>query len=269
MVRVTDNIPSSDNLHMIRERLQCQHNINIKGKFCKEPNNVNILINENDTLVNLNINNGDILYLFPEKDFIRKIIDADNSCLFNSIWYLINNDDTFEGNNYRKLISQYIQNDSETYSEEILGKSPKLYSEWLLKLTAWGGEIEMNILSKILNIEIVAVDIETGLLYKYGELFNYNQRIYVLYDGIHYDALYRGKDDKCKKEERITIFKPETKEYDEYCIKELSKKLKDQKKFINLEGCEIKCLICNIGLHGQKEAREHANITGHQNFDQF
>jgi hypothetical protein len=42
----------------------------------------------------------------------------------------------------------------------------------------------MNILSQILNTEIISVDIETGLLYKYGESFNYNQRIYVLYDGI-------------------------------------------------------------------------------------
>ena len=53
----------------------------------------------------------------------------------------------------------------------------------------------------------------------------------------------------------------------------LASQLKEQKKFVNCNSdagdFSLKCLVCNAGLRGPTEAREHAKSTGHQNFGQM
>jgi ubiquitin thioesterase OTU1 len=38
---------------------------------------------------------------------------------------------------------------------------------------------------------------------------------------------------------------------------------------VDLAGFTLRCMVCNKGLNGQKEAQEHAMATRHQNFAQF
>ncbi len=38
---------------------------------------------------------------------------------------------------------------------------------------------------------------------------------------------------------------------------------------MDLAGFTLRCMVCNKGLTGEKEAREHAVATRHQNFAQF
>lgn len=49
------------------------------------------------------------------------------------------------GSFMRKIIADHVSQDIETYSEAILGKSPKAYCEWILKPDSWGGAIELSV----------------------------------------------------------------------------------------------------------------------------
>lgn len=90
----------------------------------------------------------------------------------------------------RDVISQQISNDKETYNEAILGKSNPEYCEWIKKPSSWGGAIEVAILSGYYGIEIDVVDIRNDLIQRFGEDQQYGMRVFLLYDGIHYDPLY-------------------------------------------------------------------------------
>lgn len=106
-----------------------------------------------------------------------------------------------------------MRNRPDVYTEAVLGKPPKQYSEWILDPTQWGGELELFILSQYYGAEIVAIEIKSQHCYVYGvwvwacvgwwgiygvwganvettwsdgttgEDKNYQRRIYVLYDG--------------------------------------------------------------------------------------
>jgi ubiquitin thioesterase OTU1 len=197
----------------------------------------------------------------------RRIIDADNSCLFNAIGYAIMRDKKSLAVVLRDAVAETVLVDSDFYSTEVLGQSPENYAAWIRNPEKWGGEIDMNILSKHLQLEIAAVDVQTGLVYVYGSEENgYTARIYLLYDGIHYDAIAFGNE-KNPELDDITLFSPKDVSITED-VKALAADLRTKKQFVNLAGCAIQCLVCKIGLKGQKEAQLHASQTGHQNFGQ-
>lgn len=81
---------------------------------------------------------------------VRRVIDADNSCLFNAISYLMEKDRK-QGAKLRKIIADVVRNRTDVYSEAVLGKTPKEYSDWILDPKHWGGEVEMFILSQVIN----------------------------------------------------------------------------------------------------------------------
>lgn len=200
------------------------------------------------------------------KNIMRRVIDANNSCLFNAIGYLLDYAiDTSES--YRSICASIVMSDSTTYSEEILGKSPSDYAYWISDTEKWGGEIEMNILANYFSIEIAAVDVQTGLVYKYGT--GNVKRIFLLYDGIHYDALVKSSSEgPPPMADDIRIFDSA----DESIVDDaraLAAELRGKKKFVDLGGCDIRCLVCQIGLCGQMAAVDHAKSTGHQNFGQI
>ena len=199
-----------------------------------------------------------------KRKFKRVIIDADNSCLFNALGYCLCNNTTLS-DKFRNMIIQDINNNTDIYTNDILGKERNEYCKWLKQNTSWGGEIEMNILSKLFDITINAVDIETNVVYKY-ESNNNNNCVYVIYDGIHYDAIALSNDND---NDNITIFdKNDINALNS--IKKLALDLKDKRQYVNINSqkFEIQCLVCSQLLKGQKEAVEHAKTTGHQNFSQ-
>mmetsp|Transcript_12582 Transcript_12582/g.12210 ORF Transcript_12582/g.12210 Transcript_12582/m.12210 type:complete len:338 (+) Transcript_12582:92-1105(+) len=200
----------------------------------------------------------------------RYVIDADNSCMFNALGYLIKKDKNKTGSLYREIIADKIKSD-DIYSADILGQPVEDYAKWILNPDKWGGEIEMSILAKHLHIEIAAIDVETGHLYIYGEGMKFNSRVYLLYDGIHYDAIVSSKiseDNQHDDKDDITIFfSSDTLVWKQ--VELLASELRKKKQFVNMAGCDLQCLICLKGLQGQKGAQEHAKITGHQNFGQI
>lgn len=194
----------------------------------------------------------------------RFIIDADNSCLFNAFGYCVFGSTTLS-NTLRHMIIHDINTNTDIYTNDILGKERNEYCTWLQNETSWGGEIEMTILSKLFNITINAIDIETNIVYKY-EIHNNNNCVYLCYDGIHYDAIALSNDND---NDNITIFdKNDTSILN--LVKNLAIDLKQQRQYVNINSTkfEIRCLVCSLLLRGQKEAIEHATNTGHQNFSQ-
>lgn len=98
--------------------------------------------------------------------------------------------DTDVGTYLREVIAQHVSNDKETYNEAMLGKPNADYCEWIRKSASWGGAIEVSILSNYYGIEIDVVDITNALINRFGEDKEYGMRVFLLFDGIHYDPLY-------------------------------------------------------------------------------
>lgn len=72
----------------------------------------------------------------------------------------------------------------------MLGRPNAEYCEWIRKPASWGGAIEVSILTNYYGIEIDVVDITNALINRFGEDKEYGMRVFLLFDGIHYDPLY-------------------------------------------------------------------------------
>ncbi|KAK3536669.1 hypothetical protein QTP86_017600, partial [Hemibagrus guttatus] len=195
----------------------------------------------------------------------RRTVPADNSCLFTSVNYVV------EGGVYnaacapdmRQLIAHIVASDSTAYSEAVLGKSNEDYCGWIRRSDTWGGAIELSILSKFYQCEICVVDTQTVRVDRFGEDAGYSKRVLLIYDGIHYDPLQMlvpGTD--CPPQ---TIFSTS----DDIILAqalELADEARRKRQYTDVNRFALRCMTCQTGLVGQKEAREHAKETGHTNF---
>jgi hypothetical protein len=210
----------------------------------------------------------------------RRVIDADNSCLFNAIGYLMLGGEaafkTFDPLSYRRIVADAVLGDPESYGAEMLEKEPAEYAQWIMKPDKWGGEIELFVLAKHLGVEIVAVDIRTGNCLTYGhagvgadasqQVPAGANRIYVIYDGVHYDAVRREKGILPSAREVTKFDSRDEQTFAE--VRQLAKTLREQKQFVNLSTGSLQCKVCFKVLDGETAAVEHAKSTGHQNFGQ-
>lgn len=196
---------------------------------------------------------------------MRKVVPADNSCLFTSINSLMNNGvvDTSSSGGMRELIAGVVLSDPENFSEAFLGKTNDKYCKWIMNKESWGGAIEISILSKYYSIEIDVVDTQSGRIDRFGEDQNYAQRILVIYDGIHYDPLMLEPFDTS--EPHQVVFS--TGDANILCqAMEIANEAKSSRQFTNVNSFTLKCLICQTHLKGQTDAQNHASQTGHINF---
>ena len=118
----------------------------------------------------------------------RRNVDEDNSCLFSSIGYLL--DDKFDENTklkYRQLLINYLENIEIDIAT--LGTSKESYINSMLNVNTWGGAIELNLFSELYQTEVVSFDIKSNRADIFGQDKNYINRIFVLYNGVHYDPL--------------------------------------------------------------------------------
>jgi ubiquitin thioesterase OTU1 len=145
---------------------------------------------------------------------LKKVVPADNSCLFTSIGFTLTGKiDTENGNFMRQVIAQQVNDDKGLYNEGILGRPNDEYCAWIMQTDSWGGAIEVSILSQYYGIgkygnlffillenhflvlflflpEIDVVDITNALINRFGEDRSYGMRVFLLFDGIHYDPLF-------------------------------------------------------------------------------
>ncbi|XP_012683263.2 ubiquitin thioesterase OTU1 isoform X2 [Clupea harengus] len=206
----------------------------------------------------------------PSLDFTvptleRRVVPADNSCLFTSVHYVV------EGGVYdlacapemRSLIAQIVASDPTAYSEAVLGKTNEEYCAWIRREDTWGGAIEVSILSKFYQCEICVVDTQTVRVDRFGEDAGYHKRVLLIYDGIHYDPLQKvvaGSDAPPQ-----TVF-PTVDDVTLAQALELADEARRKRQFTDVNRFALRCMVCQMGLVGQKEARQHAKDTGHTNF---
>lgn len=201
---------------------------------------------------------------------VRRVVKADNSCLFTSLGYVLEGHERQKGLKLRKVVADAVMADQERFNEAILdGKSNKDYAAWIQDSKSWGGAIELAILSEYYKTEIGVVSIEEMKVWFYGEGNNYPQRVFVLYDNIHYDPLaLTFVKDSTDEELDVTIFDPTDTSVVEKA-KKLAGQLNKQSQFTNTSKFTLRCLVCRSGLVGEKEAMEHAKTTGHCNFAEY
>ncbi|OMJ21305.1 Ubiquitin thioesterase OTU1 [Smittium culicis] len=201
---------------------------------------------------------------------IKRDIPDDNSCLFRAVSYLVHGtQENFYG--LRTVISDSITNsnklNSTSYSEAILGRPVPQYCNWIMQPNSWGGAIELQILADWFSIEIVTVDIKTGTHYVFGLAENkYTTRIYLLYSGIHYDAIVFNPSLSVNAYSNDTLMFPASDSHALDCAIQLSKLVRSKSGFTDTTSFKLLCLDCNTTLVGEKNATIHASKTGHTNF---
>ncbi|XP_076231380.1 yod1 deubiquitinase [Calliopsis andreniformis] len=194
---------------------------------------------------------------------MKKVVPADNSCLFTSIGYVLNGKvDPSCASFMREIIANAVAADPEEYSEAFLGRPNPEYCKWILKPDSWGGAIELSILSKFYGLEIAVIDSINAIINRFGEDQHYTQRVFLIFDGIHYDPLYLESFDGGSIQ---TIFPTE----DERTLLkavDLAWEAKSSRQFTDVQKFTLMCNDCKIKLNGQIAAQQHAKETGHMNF---
>lgn len=218
---------------------------------------------------------------------MKHVVPADNSCLFTSIHFVLNGkvDETGSVAPWmRNIIAETVSRDPETYSDAILGKANSEYCKWIKDDKSWGGGIEISILSSYYGIEIAVVDIVNAIINRFGEDQNYGQRVFLLFDGIHYDPLYLESTsvslrifrnscvifvEFCSQGEHLRTIFPTEDEKVYRDAEQLAIEAKSSRQYTDVNKFTLRCVICDIRLKGQTEAQQHAQETGHANFGEI
>ena len=196
----------------------------------------------------------------------RRFVDADNSCLFSSIGYLL--DDKFDENSklkYRQLLINYLENANIDIAT--LGTSKEDYINQMININTWGGAIELKLFSELFQTEIVSFDIQFNRADIFGQDKNYIHRIFVLYNGVHYDPLVMATTEDTNND--IKIFDTND---DSILInfKAYANNLKINGEYVDLSNSlNLKCSNCGNVCQSQEDAAEHGVNYGHWNFEEM
>ena len=222
----------------------------------------------------------------------RRAIPSDNSCLFNAVAYLCAGKrgsarepsirDGSPAKVLRELVASIVLSKPDKYDAGILGKPPAEYVQWILDLKRWGGSIELHVLAVHFNVEIVAIDIQTGLAHVHGEQHEGNrstqQQCFVLYSGVHYDAIafttpevavLKGKAAIESEEADLTVVENTGETNATDMALALARRLRRSGQFTDLKNCNVQCLTCFQKFQGREKCVSHAQETGHQNYGEF
>ncbi|PIA28410.1 hypothetical protein AQUCO_07000024v1 [Aquilegia coerulea] len=202
---------------------------------------------------------------------VRRVIPSDNSCLFNAVGFVMEHD-KHKAAELRQVIAATVASDPVKYSEAFLAKTNEEYCAWILDPEKWGGAIELSILAEYYGREIAAYDIQTCRCDLYGQELKYPERVMLIYDGLHYDALAVCPAEGAPEEFDQTIFtvqKDRTVGAIEGLALNLVKDAQRKRSYTDTGNFTLRCGVCQIGVIGQKEAVEHAQATGHVNFQEY
>ena len=199
---------------------------------------------------------------------VLRIMPDDNSCLFrafNTAFFGAMDNMT----ELRSIVAQNIQANKDTYSAAVLDQQPDDYCRWIQTEDAWGGAIELDILSKHFNIEISSIDVQTLRTDRFNQ--GRPERCILVYSGIHYDAIALSPSDA----PHTTAYAPpefDTKVFDAHDLVvletaiELCRVLQRKHYFTDTAAFSVRCNICGKMSVGEKGATEHAVATGHYDF---
>ncbi|MCJ1256329.1 ubiquitin-specific protease otu1 [Lignoscripta atroalba] len=199
---------------------------------------------------------------------LLRIMPDDNSCLFRAFGsaFFGAMDNMTE---LRSLIAQNIQAQPDIYPQVVLEQPPDDYARWIQSEDAWGGAIELDILSKHFDIEICSIDVQTLRIDRFNE--GRPSRCILVYSGIHYDVIALSPSDPpynrayAPPEFDTKIFDASDQIVLERAV-ELCKILQGQHYFTDTAAFDVRCNVCGTACKGEKGATEHARQTGHYDF---
>ena len=199
---------------------------------------------------------------------VLRIMPDDNSCLFRAfnMAFFGAMDNMTE---LRSIVAQNIQANTDTYSDVVLDQQPDDYCRWIQTEDAWGGAIELNILSKHFDVEISSIDVQTLRTDRFNE--GRPQRCILVYSGIHYDAIALSPSDAPHKtahappEFDTTIFDAQDLVLLEGAV-ELCRVLQGKHYYTDTAAFNVRCNVCGKVSVGEKGATDHAAMTGHYDF---
>ncbi|XP_050432475.1 ubiquitin thioesterase OTU1 [Adelges cooleyi] len=198
---------------------------------------------------------------------LRKVVPADNSCLFTSMGFVLGGKiDLGSGSYMREIIANAVKDDQVEFSEAVLGKPNEDYCKWIRNPDSWGGAIEVSILSNFYGVEIAVIDTQSGSISKFGEDKEYPHRVFLIYDGIHYDPLYL--ESPFGAGEIQTLF-PKNDDRMLEAAQLLANEAKSSRQYTDVNRFTLKCLDCGCIMIGQTQAQEHAKQTAHTNFNEY
>lgn len=186
----------------------------------------------------------------PLPHMTRRVVAADNSCLFTSIIFLLSLQMSPPA--LRADAAAAVLADPEKWSEGVLGKKPADYTSHIKLKDTWGGAIELAIFSQKFKCEFAAIEIRTGTVYVFGEDDGFQQRAYLVFDGLHYDPLERGA---------VRLFSPS--DVDALAAAQaFAADMRAKHEYTDTLNFTLRCLSCAKGLVGEADAQKHARETG-------
>ncbi|KAL8995418.1 MAG: hypothetical protein Q9188_006820 [Gyalolechia gomerana] len=199
---------------------------------------------------------------------VLRIMPDDNSCLFRafgSAFFGIMDNMT----ELRAIVASHIYENKDEYSEVVLEKPPDDYCRWIQSEDAWGGAIELNVLSRQFGIEICSIDVQTLRVDRFNE--GVKKRCILVYSGIHYDTIAFSQSDPystdgyAQPEEDIKIFDAADDGILAAAL-QLCGELKKRHYYTDTAGFQVRCNVCGNTFVGEIGATEHASKTGHYDF---
>lgn len=203
---------------------------------------------------------------------VLRVMPDDNSCLFRAFGTaVLPTGDDASMPELRSLVATYIQADPETYSKVVLEQNPDDYCRWIQTSDAWGGFIEMGILSKHFEIEICSIDVQSLRVDKFNE--GAPTRCILVYSGIHYDTIVQSPSEPPHtRADSPPEFDKRVWNTDDDVILitalELCKRLQAKHYYTDTGGMAIRCNECGVVIYGEKQASGHATQTGHYDMNE-
>ncbi|KAI9830259.1 MAG: hypothetical protein M1819_005786 [Sarea resinae] len=197
-----------------------------------------------------------------------RIMPDDNSCMFRAFGSaMLGSLDSMH--ELRSLIAQTIQEQPDVYTRAILEQAPDDYCAWIQTPDAWGGGIELSILSAHFDIEICSIDVQTLRVDRFNE--GRPTRCILVYSGIHYDTIALSPSDPpyshayAPPEFDTKVFDAADQIILDQAV-EVCRVLQGRHYFTDTAAFTIKCNTCGGQFKGEKGATEHAKQTGHYDF---
>ncbi|CAF0811729.1 unnamed protein product [Adineta steineri] len=122
-------------------------------------------------------------------------VPADNSCLFTTLNFIINNGNFDVENAHdtnirlRNDLACMIENDPVTYTDVVLERPRDEYIQWIQQPNSWGGNIEIGLFATFHGIEVRVLDVINSRIIPIGPT-DAIYCAYVAYNGTHYEPLY-------------------------------------------------------------------------------
>ncbi|PWN42263.1 hypothetical protein IE81DRAFT_341576 [Ceraceosorus guamensis] len=199
-----------------------------------------------------------------------KVVDDDNSCLFNAVSMLVKGTiGAAVCKELRQIVSSVVLSSPDEYPEVILGHDPAVYAAKMLDPKTWGGAVELSILSKHFQTELHAADVASGVVHRFGEGMGFEERAWLLYSGIHYDAIALLPTPDAPLEFGTLRFPVPPVGVEDVvleAVQDLVSVLKKRHYYTDTSTFALKCNRCQTPLQGQRQATEHAKQTGHTEF---